>query len=61
MRFILLLLALAATAVLSSPCLYAIEYLSQGNNTKMVEVDTLETSVLDLIFMDARAEQRPHQ
>lgn len=53
MRCIILLLALAATAALLSPCLYAIEYLGKDNNEKLVEVDTLDTLVFDLVFEDA--------
>lgn len=52
MRYALLLLALAATAALLSPCLYSINYLAKDNTEKLVEVDTLNTSVFDLIFMD---------
>lgn len=52
MQFKILLMALAASAALMSPCLYAIDYHSKSNHMKTIQVGTLDTSVFDLVFVD---------
>lgn len=45
-------MTLTASAALLTPCLYVIEYYSKAKEDKLIEVNVLDTSVLDLVFGD---------